>query len=206
MATAGFVYRDSSGLAQTARWALYADCLVCAAALALAILQGPTTFYFGDFAQTFAIVQLLTGLGSLVLFLVWFYRANANVRAMGADGLMGSPGLSVAWFFIPIAFLFMPFVVMRDTWKASESPRDWQGQPTNPLLGFWWAAMLVTHLTASIAFRLWLEGDFGAIDAMWAFDLISSTAGIVANLLCIAVMQKIQALQTSPAHLGETFR
>jgi hypothetical protein len=201
---AAFVYRD--GLAQTARWALYADSLVCVAAVALAIMQGPLTFFFGDFARTFAIVQLLTALGSLILFLVWFYRANANVRAMGADGLMGSPGLSVAWFFIPIAFLFMPFVVMRDTWKASESPRDWQGQPTDPLLGFWWAAMLVTHLAASISFRLWVSDDYDVLDAVYVLELISDATAIVANLLCIAVMGKIQALQVSPAHLGETFR
>jgi hypothetical protein len=203
---ATFVYRDAIGLAQTARWALYADSLVCAAAVALAIMQGPLTFLFGDFARTFAIVQLLTALGSLILFLVWFHRANANVRAMGADGLMGSPGLSVAWFFIPIAFLFMPFVVMRDTWKASESPRDWQGQPTDPLLGFWWAAMLVTHLAGSISFRLWLSGDYDVLDAVYVLELISNATAIVANLLCIAVMGKIQALQVSPAHLGETFR
>ena len=48
-----------------------------------------------------AIVQLLTWLVSLSLFLIWFYRANANARAMGAEDLMGSPGLSVGWFFIP---------------------------------------------------------------------------------------------------------
>jgi hypothetical protein len=206
VAIAGFVFRDASGLAQTARLALYADCLVSAAALALALLQGPTTFYFGDFTRTFAIVQLVTGLGSLVLFLVWFHRANANVRAMGADGLMGSPGLSVAWFFIPIAFLFMPFVVMRDTWKATESPRDWQGQPTNPLLGFWWAAMLVTHLAASASFRLGLSDDYDVFDAIIVLDFISNGAAIFANLLCIAVMQRIQALQVSPAHLSEHFR
>lgn len=201
-----YTYRDAAGLAQTVRWALYADSLVCAAAVALAIVQGPLTYYFGDFARTFAIVQLLTGLGSLILFLVWFYRANANVRAMGADGLMGSPGLSVAWFFIPIAFLFMPFVVMRDTWKASGSPRDWQGQSTDPLLGFWWAAMLVTHLAASASFRLWLSGGYDVLDAVTVLDFVSNGAAIFANLLCIAVMQKIQALQVSPAHLSEHFR
>ena len=203
---ATFAYRDATGLAQTARLALYADSLVCAAAVALAIMQGPLTFHFGDFARLFGWAQLLTWLGSLILFLVWFYRANANVRAMGADGLMGSPGLSVAWFFIPIAFLFMPFVVMRDTWKASGSPRDWQGQPTDPLLGFWWAAMLVTHLAASISLRLWVSDDYDVLDAVYVLELISNATAIVANLLCIAVMGKIQALQVSPAHLGETFR
>lgn len=200
------VYRDASALAETARWALYADSLVCAAAVAIALAQGPWALLYGDFAATFGIVQLVTALGSLILFLAWFYRANANVRAMGADGLMGSPGLSVAWFFIPIAFLFMPFVVMRDTWKASASPRDWQGQPTNPLLGFWWAAMLVTHLAASFSFRLWLSGDYGVEDAVGVLDLISNGAGIPANLLGVAVMQRIRRLQVSPAHLSEHFR
>ena len=203
---AGHSWRDAGGLAAAARWALYADSLVCAAAVALSLVQGPEALLFGDLAGPFAIVQMVTTLGALILFLVWFYRANANVRAMGADGLMGSPGLSVAWFFIPIAFLFMPFVVVRDTWKASAAPRDWQGQPTEPLLGFWWAAMLATHLSASFSFRLWLTGDYEVLGAVGVLDLISNGTAILANLLSVAVIQGIQKLQVSPAHLGEHFR
>lgn len=203
---AKYAYRDAAGLAEAARWALYADCLVCAAAVAIALVQGPWALLYGDLARVLAIAQLATWLGSLALFLTWFYRANANVRAMGADGLMGSPGLSVAWFFIPIMFLFMPFLVVRDTWKASESPRDWQGQATNPLLGFWWAAFLLTNLAASMSFRLWLSGDYDVIDAIGVLDMVSNGAAILANLLGVAVMQKIQALQVSPAHLSEHFR
>ena len=203
---AGYAWRDAAGLAAAARWALYADSLVCAAAVVLSLAQGPESLLFGDLAGIFAIVQMVTTLGALILFLVWFYRANANVRAMGADGLMGSPGLSVAWFFIPIAFLFMPFVVVRDTWKASASPRDWQGQPTDPLLGFWWAAMLATHLTASFSFRLWLSGDYEVLGAVGVLDLISNATAILANLLTVAVIQRIQKLQVSPAHLSEHFR
>jgi len=202
----GQVYRDASPLAAMARWALLADSLVCAAAVAIALTQGPFALTFGDFATIFSIVQLLTGVGSLILFLFWFYRANANVRAMGADGLMGSPGLSVAWFFIPIAFLFMPFVVMRDTWKASAAPRDWQVQPTNPLLGFWWAAFLVSHIAATVALRISLSEDYDMLDALGVLFLISDATAIVANLLGIAVMQKIQGLQVSPVHLSEHFR
>ena len=201
-----YVYRDAAGLAETARWALYADSLVSAIAVAIALTQGTWALYFGDFARPFAIVQVTTGLGSLILFLAWFHRANANARAMGADGLMGSPGLSVAWFFIPIAFLFMPFMVVRDTWKASASPRDWQGQPTDPLLGFWWAAFLAPNIAATISFRIWLIGDYDALDAIGVLDLISNGTGIVANLLGIAVLRRIRKLQVSPAHLSEHFR
>jgi hypothetical protein len=202
----GFVYRDAGGLAQAARWALYADSLVCAAAVAIALVQGPWALLYGEFAGPFAAVQLLTTLAGLILFLIWFYRANANVRAMGADGLMGSPGLSVAWFFIPILWFFMPFVVMRDTWKASASPRDWQGQSTDPLLGFWWAFMLMAGIAGSISFRLWLMDDFDLIEAIGIFDLIANGGAIVANLLSVAVLKRIQRLQVSPAHLSEHFR
>jgi hypothetical protein len=95
---------------------------------------------------------------------------------------------------------------MRDTWKASEAPRDWQGQPTNPLLGFWWAAFLATHLAATIALRIALEDDYDMLDALGVLDLISNGAGILANLLGVAVMMRIQKLQVSPAHLSEHFR
>ena len=202
----GYVFRDATALVQVARLALYLDSLVCAAAIALTLGLGVDDAYYGSFARAFGITQLLTGLGALLLFLIWFYRANANARAMGADGLMGSPGLSVAWFFIPIMFLFMPFIAMRDTWKASATPRDWQGQPTNALIGFWWAAMLMTHLAASFSFRLWVSEGYDVIGAVAVLDLIANGAGILANLLCIAVMQKIHALQVSPAHLSEHFR
>jgi len=153
-----FVYQHASGLARAARWALWADALVAAAAIVLSVTMGAEALIWGDLAQWFSILQLVTWLASLSLFLIWFYRANANARAMGADDLMGSPGLSVAWFFIPIAFLFMPYVVVRDTWKASEAPRDWQGRSASPLVGFWWAAMLLANLTATISIRIALAG------------------------------------------------
>jgi hypothetical protein len=148
----------------------------------------------------------VTWLASLSLFLIWFYRANANARAMGAEDLMGSPGLSVAWFFVPVAFLFMPYVVVRDTWKASEAPRDWQGRSAPPLVGFWWAAMLLANLTASISFRIALEGGSGADEALGVLDLISNLGSVAAGLLGAQLVAGIQERQISPAHLGETFR
>jgi heme/copper-type cytochrome/quinol oxidase subunit 2 len=201
-----FVYRDAGPLAAAARWGRYADALLCGAAVAVSLTRGGAALYDGELAQAFGVAQIIVTLGSLILFLIWFYRANANARAMGADGLMGSPGLSVAWFFIPIAFLFMPFLVVRDTWKASAAPRDWQGQPTPPLIGFWWAFFLASHIAGTISFRIWLEGDYDMVEAVPVFDLISYATGIAAALLGVEVIRRIQALQMSPAHLGETFR
>ena len=201
-----FVYRDAGTLAAAARTGLYADALLSAAAVALSLVQGGEALYDGDLATVFGILQLVVTLGSLILFMIWFYRANANARAMGADGLMGSPGLSVAWFFIPIAFLFMPFLVVRDTWKASAAPRDWQGQPTPPLIAFWWAFFLASSITATISFRIWAEGKYDMAEAVPVFDFISYATGMVSDLLGVEVIRRIQTLQVSPAHLSEHFR
>jgi hypothetical protein len=47
-------------------------------------------------------VELLVYLCASILFLVWVYRVNVNVRVMGAVGLRISPRWSVGFFFIPI--------------------------------------------------------------------------------------------------------
>jgi len=202
----GYAYREASGLARAARLGLWADALVAAAAVVLPLTMGSDILIWGDLARWYSLLQLATWLASLSLFLIWFYRANANARAMGAEDLMGSPGLSVAWFFIPLAFLFMPYVVVRDTWKASEAPRDWQGRSAPPLVGFWFAALLIANIAGTIAFRISLEGGYGSYEAVSAFSLISDLGEIAAGLLGAQVVAGISARQVSPAHLSDAFR
>jgi hypothetical protein len=199
-------YEPASGLARAARWALWADALVAAIAAVLSLTMGADALIWGDLARLLSVVQFLTWLTSLSLFLIWFYRANANARAMGAEDLMGSPGLSVAWFFIPIAWFFMPYIVVRDTWKASEAPRDWQGRSIPPLVGFWWAGMLVANVAGTIAFRLALDADYESLGAVWAFDLVANLGSVAAGLLGAQLVAGIMARQVNPAHLSETFR
>lgn len=87
----------------------------------------------------FYLVYLITG----ILVCIWTYRANSNVRALGATGLRFSPGWAVGWHFVPIAWFWMPFSVMREIWRASASPDEWRRQPGSALLGWWWALWLV---------------------------------------------------------------
>ena len=201
-----FVFQPASGLALAVRWALWADALAAAAAVILSLTMGAEALEWSDLGRLLSIVQLLTWLASLGLFLIWFYRANANARAMGAEDLMGSPGLAVGWFFIPIAWFFMPYIVVRDTWKASEAPRDWQGRSAASLIGFWWAAMLVANLAGTIAFRLALDADHDSLGAVWTFDFVSNSGSVAAGLLGAQIVAGIQQRQINPVHLSETFR
>jgi len=59
------------------------------------------------------------GIATLVLLVIWVYRAAVNLRAMNVQGLKYSPGMAVAWFFIPFANFVMPIFVMRELWRGS---------------------------------------------------------------------------------------
>jgi hypothetical protein len=133
----------------------------------------------------------------------WLYIANGNARAMGATDLMGGPVMAIVWYFIPIANLGMPYVVMRDLWRASAKPRDWQGQSTPPLLILWWTCWLIFYLGLSAA------GNFAAEESMdlapvVGIALIVACAGFIpAALLFAKVVDSIQRLQdeNGPAQL-----
>lgn len=202
---AAWTFRDAAGLALAARWGLYADAAICALAAALSLALGADALIFGDFARPLALVQLATALGSLVLFLCWFYRANANARALGATDLMGSPGLAVAWFFIPIAFLFMPYMVVRDTWKASGDPKDWQGRSAPPLIWLWWACFLGAAIAGTLSLRFAWEGGFDMLPVIGWLDLVANLLSIPAALLGAAIVAHIHRMQTSPRHLADRF-
>ncbi len=77
---------------------------------------------------------------SCVLFLVWIYRVNRNARSLGANGMKYSPAWSVLWFFIPAANLVMPYLVIREIWKASNARAadEWRMRPVSPVLTIWW--------------------------------------------------------------------
>jgi hypothetical protein len=93
--------------------------------------------------------QVGIGLVGLPLFLMWVYRVNRNVRALGAEGLRYTPGWSVGWFFIPIWNLFMPYKVIKELWQAnsSSSNLEWRSAPVSPVLGTWWAVGLLLGIT-----------------------------------------------------------
>src|SRR3546814_14063468 len=60
--------------------------------------------------------------------------------------------MSVGWFFVPIANLWMPFQAMRQLSKASAKPGDWEAADTSALLAWWWL--------------FWLGWQVAKVDAM----------------------------------------
>ena len=146
-----------AGAAAWARRLLWADSALSGLAALLALARNFDPYRAGNVELALALGQLGAWLAGFVLALRWLYLANANARALGATDLMGWPGLAVGWFFIPLANLFMPYMTLRDMWRASANPRDWQAAGAPAAILIWWVCWLAAGITATIAFRLQIE-------------------------------------------------
>jgi hypothetical protein len=146
----------------------------------------------------------LIGIPTVVMWLVWQYRAHANLRPLGATGLKFSPAWVVGWWFIPFADFAMPYLTVRELLKASDPAAgaiDWKAGRAPPLLVLWWAgflgrillgslAVLVVSRLTPTAHQLILRDDF-QIGA----SLVSAVDAALAVLLVRAIDQRQSAKQ-----------
>ncbi len=70
-----------------------------------------------------------------IAWLMWQRRAQANLLALGAQGLRFTPGWVVAWWLIPFANLAVPPQTMGELWRASDptaGAADWKAVKLTP--------------------------------------------------------------------------
>ncbi len=145
-----------------------------------------------------AMIQAFLLVGTASWFLVWTYRLNKNLRALGVAGVRSAPAWAVAYFFIPILSLYRPYQVFREIWQASDpgpaarTGRGWQNLKSPPLLGFWWASVILMNITASLASNS--GGDT-------SIEVVDNAVGLLSTLLALQVVRRVTARQEETARL-----
>lgn len=123
---------------------------------------------------------------SAILLLIWIYRANRNARQLGAEGMHYTPGWSVGWYFVPIVNLWKPYMAMREIWKASANPGNWQESPGSWLLGTWWFLWISAGVAGNVASRYLMGAD--TIDQYITSNILYQISDVLNILLCIVVV------------------
>jgi hypothetical protein len=141
-------------------------------------------------AVIFGVVVALT-------WLVWQFRAHANVRALGVKGLRFRPTVSVATWVVPVANLVLPFFAVRELHRASDpdsGPLDWRHQRSFPVLWVWWLALLSVLALLVIAYQgLGPHPSFDRLMTRDRFVRGAAGVGLVASLLAIVIVESINA-------------
>jgi hypothetical protein len=130
----------------------------------------------------------------------WTYRASANIHALGGQGIRFTPSWAVAWYWIPIANLWMPYQVMSEIWRLSRNPVEPQSDATSRLLAWWWFCWLAFLIGGSFQLR-WSTPMHGLEEVISAepLSIASSVFGIITAGLALALIKRICALQVLAA-------
>jgi hypothetical protein len=155
------------------------------------------------------IAQIGLYVATVVVYLMWLHRARKNLEPLGALGAQYSPGWSIGAWFVPILNLFRPYQIVQEVYKGS-APRDggsssnasWQFQPGSHLVGWWWAAWIVSSLIDRVSFRVGLRADeLSEYIQSTQLDIASLLFGMGAALLCMGVVRTITARQEQTAEV-----
>lgn len=98
------------------------------------------------------------------LWLIWQYRAHANVRAL-VPGTRFRPLYGLVSWVIPGLNLVLPLLAMRELWRASNPDvEDWRRARTTALLWLWWLLVLAGLALAVFALAPVSHGGVTAAD------------------------------------------
>jgi hypothetical protein len=154
--------------------------------------------------QVIGLFQVGIAITTIILFARWIYRANFNVRQLGAQGLKFSPGWSVGYYFIPILHLWKPYQAMREIWQASKNPASWATVERGSILPWWWLFFVAAGLLGQTSFRISLRAKeinelILSTGITIAADLVSIPAAIIALVLVKQIFE-MQMSHVQPLH------
>jgi hypothetical protein len=115
-------------------------------ASALTVMLGITavTSLIGTLFTPILIVMFLLLAAILVVFLIWFYRARQNAGQMDWQQRWSPPWAIFGWF-VPVCFLWFPYQIMADIWRAGRPSPERAKFPF--LLASWWACWCLAWFT-----------------------------------------------------------
>lgn len=143
-----------------------------------------------------SIVNSLLILTSLVVFLMWVYRAYENLTNLKITSLNFTPGWAIGYWFVPIMSLFKPHTVMREIWEETQGYKYSYEEKHNiqppTLVSIWWALNLI-NIFVSYFVILVFRGD-SSVDGLLKLTfalMIASVFTIIVKVVTLVMINKI---------------
>ena len=144
------------------------------------------------------VVYLVVFVISGFLILRWIHRANYNARQLGAENMEFTPGWSIGYYFIPILALWKPYQAMKEIWKASKNPSNWNSQSVSRLLPIWWSIWIISNILKQAIFNLSMRAEeLNELINLNIITQVSNTLDIALALVLLAMVSNIHNMQAS---------
>ncbi|SDD44693.1 DUF4328 domain-containing protein [Actinokineospora iranica] len=139
-----------------------------------------------------------------IAFLAWLWRARVNAARI----CLAPQRLRIRWavgaWFVPVANLWWPQMVLGDVWRASRpnAPADLATAPAGRLVGLWWGAFVAMHTVDLFAVHVLAdESSVGAFKSVFFANVLSGGLAVVATVSILVVMRRVDRWQTGRAIL-----
>jgi Domain of unknown function (DUF4328)/Protein of unknown function (DUF2510) len=100
-----------------------------------------------DTVATASGVWLVLVVATGIIFIIWLWRAAKNAQFLGRTSARFGPGWSIGGWFIPLANLVIPVLIVQDLWRATTPGTppgsSWRGERGSALVGWWWALLIL---------------------------------------------------------------
>lgn len=133
-------------------------------------------------------------------FIVWMWRAAKNQQALGRRPERLGSGWAIGGWWIPLANLVLPVLVVQDLWRGSissigrDDPR-WRIADRSWLVGWWWGLLLVALLGISGEPANSPGMRLALLEQRNILALLGSIAAAVAAALALAVVRQLTRRQ-----------
>ena len=197
-----FIYKDISSLYNTLILLLKATILISLVAaissmLEVKLINDMTTGNFDNSTiedqanindlrqQLIGIIQFSLFIITSIVFLRWIYFSNSNSRSLGASGMQFTPGWTIGYYFVPYLNLYKPYIAMKEIWKTSKDPKNWEMVKTPSLFPQWWTLWLISEFLGNLSFRLSMRAEelnelFVSSSVTLASDLVEMPLALIA--------------------------
>jgi len=143
--------------------------------------------------QAIASIELIIFIITAIAVLRWVHRANSRCRALGADDMKFTPGWAVGYFFIPVLWLFKPYQAMKEIWKASANPHNWQNEKGSWLLVTWWTLWVITSLIGYLSLRISMGAEsLAQFQGLTVLSILNSLLDIPLSIALLAIINAVQ--------------
>lgn len=159
--------------------------------------------------QIIGTFQLAALLIVCVFFLIWFYRAHRNLRALGIRRGRYSSPWAVLLFFVPILNLYYSYDLVKELWRQSSPDLGFsdgflkqheltlkQYPSKTALIGMWWGFTIASVIAARTSMTIISHSrSISDLTAGTWFYMISVAFDIVASIALIVIVKEIDARQ-----------
>ncbi|GGM59490.1 hypothetical protein GCM10007977_071330 [Dactylosporangium sucinum] len=156
------------------------------------IVQTTTSFGLSVFSSENLGAVVLNSARALVLvvFVVWLYLARDNFDRRCDNNVGWRKGWTIGAWFIPLANLVIPYLVVREIFARSSPDRTWT---PDRVVSAWWLALIVS-LFSYTETTTWSDGTTQVVTPT-AVAIVTAAAGIVSAIAGAVLVRRISTWQ-----------